>query len=157
MNFIDWIGSPKIKEQSLITNPDLVIETNSLDPAARDWENLEYPFKNIPVEKRKGCYLFFDSFGDNEKKEIIPIYAGKSENLSKRLYSHWSSNTNNLERFNEESNDFEGMSSDLYEFTGCQFPDGKSKVAIWLIKDNRARMLYEHKIIGILQPLYNRG
>jgi hypothetical protein len=137
--------------------PDLLIDSTSIDVVARKIEELERPLKGYEKAEQTGCYFFFDFFKKNGKETIIPIYVGKSTHLSKRLYSHLHKKDSMTSEYFSHCEEFNTCDNMLYEFTNCSFPYGECMFAIWFEPVEKERMYFEHKLIGLLRPLYNKG
>ncbi|MAX53239.1 MAG: hypothetical protein CMH22_14780 [Methylophaga sp.] len=142
-----------------ILEPDGVIFGEDLDAAARKETNEPYPFTDDA--NRAGCYLIFDQIEPPNGKSINPIYAGRSNNLSKRLRTHWCEDRDNIISLYQtelEKNTFakEYLNEYLYDVSEIE-RSAPTCFAVWFLGFERERMLFEHELIYKCKPLMNKA
>lgn len=143
--------------------PDCIIRASSLDHMDRFLENYSYPFSDTKLESKSGCYFFFDSYRLNgDVVDFASLYVGKSKQLNKRLYRHWATRDNEIDRYVNSiifgEKDFEidlGYIGDYY--MGKLVPSCDIKIAVWLEDNLRELMFLEHELIFRLRPMFNRA
>ncbi len=142
-----------------VPRPDQIMDATVLDHVARAHEDREYPFLDRAKGQRKGCYLIYDTHMSCSKCGILPIYAGRSTNLGKRLYEHWCSKTENrLSEYHEIIDTEQLLCPHTNQNPGAERRwHGIMFIAIWFISDDKKRMYFEHKLIGNCEPILNVG
>ena len=142
-----------------IPRPDQIMDGTVLDHVVRAYEDREYPFLDRHKEQRKGCYLIYDTHMSCSKCGILPIYAGRSINLGKRLYEHWCSKTEQrLSKYHEIIDAEQLLCPHVEQESGVERRwNGIMFIAIWFIGDDKQRMYFEHRLIGNCKPILNVG
>lgn len=146
-----------------VTTPDCLIRGSSLDHVDRFIENYSYPFSEIMLKPNKGCYFFFDSYSfEGDVVDFAPLYVGKSTQLNKRPYRHWSSQKNDINKYIQSiifnTGEFSiNLGSDVDENTDKLVPTGDIKVAVWLESNEQELMFFEHELIYKLRPMFNKA
>jgi hypothetical protein len=146
-------------EELELLEPDGLVVGEDLDRAARIQTKESYPFRGLSI--LAGCYLIFDQLEFRYSTTLNPIYAGRSGNLSSRLREHWCLDRNNV----ISAYHFEFLKSGKIRFEERDDdgsivivePTAPTCFAIWLIDDERERMLFEHELIYKCRPLINKA
>lgn len=142
-----------------IFDPDGIIIGEDLDVHARKETGEAYPFDE--EFSGAGCYLIFDRVEPPTGESINSIYAGRSSDLSKRLRTHWCEDRNNIissyhaecEQGKYAQRKLDGYSYDVLSVE----PGAPTCFAIWLLDQERERMLFEHELIYKCKPLMNKA
>ncbi|MFB2648764.1 hypothetical protein [Shewanella mangrovisoli] len=147
----------------LVKLPDCFIRASSLDHMDRSLENFFYPFCDEKLRSNIGCYFFFDSYrfcGD--VVGFAALYVGKTKKLNKRLYRHWNTCDNPIDKYSDDvlfqkgEYDIDLESIGKFHF-GKLIPSFDIKIAIWLENDLRELMFLEHELIYKLRPMFNKA
>ncbi|MCL1120307.1 hypothetical protein N7V09_17985 [Shewanella seohaensis] len=147
----------------LVKLPDCFIRASSLDHMDRFLEIFSYPFSGEKLRSNIGCYFFFDSYRlDGDVVDFAPLYVGKTKQLNKRLYRHWKTSGNHIDKYSEDvlfqDGEYEIDLGYIGEYhLGKLIPSFDIKIAIWLENDLRELMFLEHELIYKLRPMFNKA
>lgn len=137
--------------------PDEIVHGIRFDPMDRKLMDEPHPLKGRM--NSAGCYLYYCYYDFWNGTKPMYIYAGKSGNLAKRLWTHW--------RYGEYINEFFTTYIDTGRLAievprkdgGTEWlnPEPIVRAALWFEKDEVERTMLEHGLIYAYRPIMNRG
>ena len=144
--------------ETMLPAPNEIIDGIYSDKAHRDMMEEDHPLKgrmNTP-----GCYLYYCYYDWGEGVKPVYIYAGKTVQLGRRLWEHWTGNEGKVEAFFVENVDSGKLDLEVVLETGSVSvvqPEPIVRVALWFIDNERDRTMLEHGIIYSYRPWMNFG